>query len=86
MINADDCDYTMNVGRGGVYTDVLTGEKCDLSGNITLRPFESRVFVNGDFVISALDEVSASETLDHALVRRAAGGNCASLYFLRNER
>ncbi|MBQ4095056.1 MAG: maltodextrin glucosidase [Oscillospiraceae bacterium] len=59
MINADDCDYTMNVGRGGVYTDVLTGEKCDLSGNITLRPFESRVFVNGDFVISALDEVSA---------------------------
>ncbi|MBP1573573.1 MAG: maltodextrin glucosidase [Oscillospiraceae bacterium] len=57
MINADSAPFTMNVGKGGMYTDALSGEKCDLSGNITLGAFECRIFSNTDV---SLDEVKTA--------------------------
>lgn len=63
MINADDSPFTINVGRCGVYTDVLSGEKCDLSGNIILGAFESRIFYNGQLIEPiSLTENTASQT------------------------
>lgn len=47
LINADESAYTLNVNKSGLYTNILTGEKCDLSQDITLKPFESKVFISG---------------------------------------
>lgn len=43
MINAGE-DFTFNVGIGGTYEDILTGETFDLSQGVPIRAHHARVF------------------------------------------
>lgn len=45
MINADDKDFGFNVNYGGGWRDAVTGEAIDLSQQIVLGAYQSRIFV-----------------------------------------